>query len=58
MNKKTLRATINSGLAAGRSLKHAGAKILRRYGIPTPKQALQNCSRSGENRCTIGSPSS
>ena len=42
MNKKTLRATINSGLAAGRRALSApeAQEFCDAYGIPTPKQAL------------------
>src|SRR5258705_1208771 len=42
MNKKTLRATINSALAAGRRALSApeAQEFCDAYGIPTPKQAL------------------
>src|SRR5512145_2485040 len=42
MNKKALRATIDSALAAGRQALSApeSQKLCDAYGIPTPKQGL------------------
>ena len=54
MNKKTLRATINSALAAGRQALSApeAQQLCDAYGIPTPKQALAKTAAEAAKTAT------
>ena len=54
MNKKTLRATINSAVAAGRQALSApeAQRLCDAYGIPTPKQALAKTAAEAAKTAT------
>ena len=59
MNKKNLRATINSALAAGRRALNApeAQQLCDAYGIPTPKQSLAKTAAEAAKMATrLGFP--
>ena len=57
MNKKTLRALIDSARRRTPAFSAPRRSFCDAYGIPTPKQALgQDCRRSGQDRRALGFP--